>query len=200
MKTTVAQLNADFEFLTELQERSSSVCEFCGADSDLKTLHVAPADFSADTCVLACATCAAQLTGEAELDLHHWRCLQDAIWSESEAVQITSHRLLQQLKDEAWAAALLDQMFLDDDQIAWANAAEEESNNAVVQKDSNGTILLEGDSVSLIKDLEVKGAGFTAKRGTIVKNISLTSNPNHIEGRINGTQLVLLTCFMKKAN
>lgn len=200
MKTTIAQLDTDFKFLTDLQQRSSSACEFCGADADLKTLHIAPADFSADKCVLACATCANQMIGEAELDLNHWRCLQDAIWSEQEAVQIASFRLLQVIKDEAWAAALIDQMYLDDDQIAWAEALNEEASSAVVHKDSNGTVLLDGDSVSLIKDLEVKGAGFTAKRGTVVKNISLTSNPEQIEGRINGTKLVLLTCFMKKAN
>jgi len=52
----------------------------------------------------------------------------------------------------------------------------------------------------LIKDLDVKGAGFTAKRGTAVRNISLTSNPEHIEGRVNGTRIVLLTCFLKKSN
>ena len=50
-----------------------------------------------------------------------------------------------------------------------------------------------------IKDLVVKGANFTAKRGTMVKNISLTSNPEHIEGRVNGTRIVLVSAFMKKA-
>ncbi|MFC1468137.1 PhnA domain-containing protein [Verrucomicrobiota bacterium] len=202
MKATVAQLNTDSKFLAELQERGSSACELCGADSDLKVLHVVPAQISADKCVLACATCTAQLTGETELDLNHWRCLQDAIWSETDAVQVAAYRLLQQIKTEPWAAALLDQMYLDDDLLAWAEALNEESDSAdeIVHKDSNGTILADGDSVSIIKDLEVKGAGFTAKRGTIVKNISLTSNPEHIEGRVNGTKIVLKTCFLKKVN
>ncbi|MGL5800184.1 MAG: PhnA domain-containing protein, partial [Plesiomonas sp.] len=57
----------------------------------------------------------------------------------------------------------------------------------------------DGDSVTLIKDLVVKGANFTAKRGTMVKNITLTSNPEHIEGRVNGVHIVLVAAFLKKA-
>jgi protein PhnA len=53
----------------------------------------------------------------------------------------------------------------------------------------------------LIKDLAVKGAGFTAKRGTTVRNISLVpDNEEHIEGRVNGQQIVILTKFIKKSN
>ena len=54
--------------------------------------------------------------------------------------------------------------------------------------------------MTLIKDLVVKGGGFTAKRGTLVKNIALTSNPKHVEGRVNGTVIVLVAAFLKKAN
>ena len=50
-----------------------------------------------------------------------------------------------------------------------------------------------------MKSGEVKGAGFTAKRGTAVRNISLTENPEQIEGRVNGVKIVLLTCFLKKS-
>jgi protein PhnA len=66
-------------------------------------------------------------------------------------------------------------------------------------RDSNGTILAEGDSVTLIKDLKVKGSSSTLKRGTMVKNIRLTSNNEEIEGRISGNDIVLKTCFLKKA-
>jgi len=52
----------------------------------------------------------------------------------------------------------------------------------------------------LIKDLDVKGAGFTAKRGTVVKNITLTDNPLHIEGRVNGVRIVLVADFLKKVS
>lgn len=66
-------------------------------------------------------------------------------------------------------------------------------------KDSNGNILNEGDTVHLIKDLKVKGSSTTLKRGTVVRNIHLTDNDEEIEGRINKVQMVLKTCFLKKA-
>ena len=62
-------------------------------------------------------------------------------------------------------------------------------------------VLEAGDTVTLIKDLNVKGANFTAKRGTAVRNISLVpDNAEHIEGRVNGQQIVILTQFVKKSN
>lgn len=66
-------------------------------------------------------------------------------------------------------------------------------------KDSNGNILNEGDSVTLIKDLKVKGTSSTLKRGTMVKNIRLTDDEDEIECRIDKVQMVLKTCFLKKA-
>lgn len=67
-------------------------------------------------------------------------------------------------------------------------------------KDSNGNKLAEGDSVSLIKDLPVKGTNITLKRGTVIKNIRLTDNPEEIECRVEKIKgLVLKTCFLKKA-
>jgi protein PhnA len=66
-------------------------------------------------------------------------------------------------------------------------------------KDSNGTLLNEGDSVQLIKDLDVKGTSVTLKRGTIIKNIRLTYNDEEIECRVEKVKgLVLKTCFLKK--
>ncbi|MBC6605284.1 alkylphosphonate utilization protein [Hymenobacter sp. BT188] len=66
-------------------------------------------------------------------------------------------------------------------------------------KDSNGTLLNEGDSVTIIKDLKVKGSSLTLKRGTLVKNIRLTNSPQEIEGRAGGSTMVLKTEFLKKA-
>ena len=65
-------------------------------------------------------------------------------------------------------------------------------------KDSNGNILVEGDSVLTIKDLKVKGFQKDMKRGTLVKNIRLTSNPDEIEGKVDGSVLVLKSAFLKK--
>ena len=66
-------------------------------------------------------------------------------------------------------------------------------------KDSNGTPLAEGDSVTLIKNLKVKGLSLTFKRGTLVKNIRLTNSAAEIEGRAGGSTMVLKTEFLKKA-
>ena len=65
---------------------------------------------------------------------------------------------------------------------------------------SYGVLLNIGDTVTLIKDLNVKGANFTAKRGTAVRGISLVpDNAEHVEGRVNGQKIVILTKFVKKA-
>lgn len=66
-------------------------------------------------------------------------------------------------------------------------------------KDSNGNILAEGDSVTLVKDLKVKGSSTVLKRGTVVKNIRLTDEADEIEGRVNKEMMVLRTEFLKKA-
>ena len=67
-------------------------------------------------------------------------------------------------------------------------------------KDCNGNLLADGDSVTLIKDLKVKGANVTLKRGTVIKGIRLTDDPGEIEGRSDKVKgLVLKTEFVKKA-
>lgn len=67
-------------------------------------------------------------------------------------------------------------------------------------KDCNGNKLADGDTVTLVKDLKVKGANVTLKRGTVVKNIRLTDDPGEIEGRNDKVKgLVLKTEFVKKA-
>jgi protein PhnA len=65
-------------------------------------------------------------------------------------------------------------------------------------KDSNGAILKDGDSAQLIKDLKVKGTSMNMKRGSVVKNIRLTNDPEEIECRDGKSTLVLKTCFLKK--
>ena len=83
----------------------------------------------------------------------------------------------------------------------WAQASGEGQTEDAreLHRDSNGAVLEAGDSVTLIKDLNVKGANFTAKRGTAVRNISLVQdNPEHIEGRVEGQRIVILTQFVKK--
>lgn len=65
-------------------------------------------------------------------------------------------------------------------------------------KDGNGTLLTDGDSVKLVKDLKVKGSSTTLKRGTVVKNIRLTGDAEEIEGKVERTVMVLKTMFVQK--
>ena len=65
--------------------------------------------------------------------------------------------------------------------------------------DSNGNELFEGDAVTLVRNLDVKGAAFTAKQGTLVKNIRLTDDPRYVEGKVNGMVIVLKTIYLKRA-
>ncbi len=73
-----------------------------------------------------------------------------------------------------------------------------ETENNSVPKDSNGTVLTDGDAVTVIKDLKVKGSSMVIKRGTKVKSIRLTDNPEEVDCRIDGSGIVLKTCFLKK--
>jgi len=86
-------------------------------------------------------------------------------------------------------------MYMDEVTTEWAGAMAD----ADVHKDVNGVQLKGGDNVVLIKDLVVKGANFTAKRGTAVRRISLIKdNTDHIQGKINGQTIIIITKFVKK--
>ncbi|WNJ18412.1 alkylphosphonate utilization protein [Pontibacter sp. G13] len=152
-----------------------------------------------DDMIVACQTCRAQLEAPETMDPNHWRCLNDSMWSETPAVQVVAWRVLSRLSGEGWPQELLDMLYLDEETAAWAMSIEDEMEAQVEHKDSNGAKLASGDTVVLIKDLNVKGANFTAKRGTAVRNISLVhDNPDQIEGRVNGQQIVILTQYVKK--
>ncbi|WP_062260765.1 PhnA domain-containing protein [Endozoicomonas arenosclerae] len=183
-----------------LQERSGSKCELCSSNEDL-SIYVVPEspDSSAESHLLLCTTCVDQIDQPNNINANHWRCLNDSMWSQVPAVQVMAWRMLNQLSSEPWAQDLLDMMYLEEEVKEWAEAGLSNDDDSAPTLDSNGTRLEAGDTVTLIKDLDVKGAGFTAKRGTTVKNISLTSNPEHIEGRVNGVRIVLVSKFLKKA-
>ncbi|HFB99332.1 MAG TPA: PhnA protein, partial [Phaeodactylibacter sp.] len=172
-------------------------CELCSATEGLQTYEVSPKE-GEDATVYICATCIEQMENPDKVDANHWRCLNDSMWSEVPAVQVLAHRMLTRLSAEGWAQDLLDMLYLDDDTLAWAKDVEE-IEEKVIHKDSNGAILSAGDTVVLIKDLKVKGANFIAKRGTAVRRISLVAdNAGHIEGKIDGQHIVILTEFVKK--
>lgn len=180
----------------ELKARSGGKCELCGSSEGLGILEVAPSNASAEQSVYVCSTCKEQIENPDKMDETHFNCLNDSMWSEIPAVVVMSYRLLKALGRED----LVDMIYMQDDVKAWADSAVKSTTNNVIVKDSNGVVLNAGDSVIIIKDLEVKGAGFTAKRGTTVRNIAIPQDvADHIEGRVNGTKIYLKTEFLKKA-
>ncbi|MEP4545355.1 MAG: PhnA domain-containing protein [Saccharospirillum sp.] len=189
--------------LTQLETRSGVQCELCKASDSLSVYAVPPNTLeSLDTTLLVCATCRNQIEHPDQLDANHWRCLNDSMWSQEPPVQVMAWRLLHRLIAEGWPKDLLDMLYLDDETLAWAQATGDHlsDDDKVIHRDSNGVVLSAGDTVTLIKDLTVKGANFTAKRGTAVRGISLVAdNAEHIEGRVNGQQIVILTQFVKKS-
>ena len=78
------------------------------------------------------------------------------------------------------------------------DAENAEAAAADVARDSNGAELMDGDAVTVIKDLKVKGSSMVIKRGTKVKSIRLTDNPEEVDCKIDGSSIVLKTCFLKK--
>jgi len=188
---------------SELQIRSDSKCELCSATEQLCGYPVAPYnDESPRHNIVVCDACNDQLTDYDKIEVNHWRCLNDSMWSPVPAVQVVVWRMLSRLKAQGWPQDLLDIMYMEDEVMTWATLVSGDSNEpAIEHKDSNGTFLVAGDTVTLTKDLSVKGTSFTAKRGTAVRNISLVpDNPKQLEGRVNGTQIVILTEFVKRAN
>lgn len=180
----------------DLEARSGGICELCGSSQGLSTFEVSPSDGSAEQSIYVCSTCKEQIENPDKMDEVHFNCLNDSMWSETPAVAVMSYRLLNTLGRQD----LVDMMYMEDDIKAWADSGISANTSNVVVKDSNGVVLNAGDSVVIIKDLEVKGAGFTAKRGTTVRNISIPSDvADHIEGRVNGTKIYLKTEFLKKA-
>jgi protein PhnA len=168
----------------DLLARAGNACEFCGAATDLEAVDFAPAG-----AVLLCPAC----RGEIEVPADHWRCLEGAAWSTEPAVQLAVWRKLATI-DAGWAAEARDGMVLLPEVAGWAEAPA-----TVEHRDSNGALLAQGDTVVLIKDLVVKGANFTAKRGTAVRGIALVpDNAAQIEGRVEGQRIVILTEFVKK--
>lgn len=166
----------------------SKICDLCGSEDELSAYEVAP---KSDT-ITICKTCASSID-EPSSDVNHWHCLSDSMWSENPAVQVMAYRLLTKLGSQD----LLDMMYLEPEVEAWAK----EGIKVAIEptRDANGTILNEGDSVSIIKDLVVKGTGFTAKQGTTVKNIRMVQDdPTHIQGKVNGTTIFIISAFLKK--
>jgi protein PhnA len=184
---------------TQLFDRAESACELCRSSDELAAFEPQPSrSQDLGDRALLCALCKAQCAPDAELDTNHLHCLHESAWSQVAAVQVLAYRLLSRL-NEGWGQELRDQLYIEDEVLEWAKTGLDEGNEEIeLVRDSNGTALNSGDSVTLIKDLDVKGTSFTAKRGTTVKNIRLSDDPGHIEGRVNGVTIMLKIEFLKK--
>ncbi|WP_133407535.1 PhnA domain-containing protein [Parashewanella tropica] len=182
----------------ELTTRCGGKCELCSSESELSVFDVSSSAQS-DTEIALCSVCSEQVARTEGFDVNHLRCLNDSMWSTIPAVQVMSARMLNRLSSETWAQDLKDMLYLDEELQAWVDEEASEDDDDIKHVDCNGAVLNAGDTVVVIKDLNVKGTSFVAKRGTSVRNISLTNNPEHIEGRVNGTRIVILTQYVKKS-
>jgi protein PhnA len=81
----------------------------------------------------------------------------------------------------------------------WPLTGGHEDADDLVIRDSNGTPLVDGDSVLLIKDLKVKGSSTTLKKGTKAKNIRLRDGDHEVDCKIDNVSYMLKACFLKKA-
>lgn len=186
-----------------LQKRSGNVCELSGTTDNLIIYEVPPAqNTGADGSILISEKCYNQIEKKEELDASFWEgILLSSMWSEVPAVQVVSWRMLNRFRNESWASDAIDMMYLEDDNLEWAKATGDHTGDGTIDfhRDSNGNILQNGDSVTLIKDLDVKGSTLNAKIGTSVRNIRLVhDNHEQIEGKIDGQLIVILTKYVKK--
>jgi len=186
----------------QLLDRSENKCELCQSAVPVKLYEVQPqTSKTEDNCMMICDKCLGQVEKTDELDVKHLNCLRTSIWSAVPGVQVLTWRLLNRLKDESWATDCLDMMYMDDETLAWAKAGADDEDSVVddVHKDCNGALLEAGNSVVLIKTLDVKGSSLSAKLGTVVKNIRLVEdNTDQIEGKIEGQTIVILTKYVRK--
>lgn len=181
-----------------LKDRSDSKCEISGVDENLVVYLIEPkTENTPENCILISKKLKDQIDNPETMTANDWRGLSDSMWNENLPVQIVSWRMHARLKNND----MLEMMYLDEDALEWAKATGEadDDEGKIVHKDSNGNVLLDGDSVVLIKDLDVKGATFTAKRGAAVHNIKLVwDDANLIEGRVENQSIFILTQYVKK--
>lgn len=186
-----------------LKKRSGSSCELTGTSENLAAYEVPPAqNIGADSWILISGKCLSQIQRKEPLDELFWKeLLPVSMWSEIPVVQVISWRMLNRFRSESWAADALDMMYLEGENLQWAKASGDHTGerDAEFHKDANGSMLQNGDTVTLIKDLDVKGSSLNAKVGTAVRSIRLVhDNHQQIEGRIEGQAIVILTRFVKK--
>lgn len=185
-----------------LKERSNNQCELCATTTDLVMYEVKPTSTGGvDGTLLGCKSCVSQIENPETTDANFWRCLNDSMWSEFRAVKVVAWRMLNRLKKEGWPQDLLDMLYLEDEDLRFAQATGEhlDESEKIIHRDANGAIIQAGDSVVLIKDLKVKGSSMIAKQGTAVRRVSLDpENAKYLEGKVDGQTIVIITDYVKK--
>ncbi|RZK21445.1 MAG: PhnA protein [Pedobacter sp.] len=186
----------------ELQTRSGNKCELCTSENSLSVYEVPPtSNANSDNSILVCKICLAQIEKTEQINPEHWKVLTETMWSEFAPVQVVAWRMLSRLRNEGWASDSLDILYLEDENLEWAKKTGDHESDGRVEfhQDSNGTRLYEGDTVVLVKTLDVKGSTLSAKLGTVVKNIRLVhDNTAQIEGKVEGQTIVILTKYLRK--
>lgn len=165
-------------------------CQLCGSNKELGDYNLVD-----EYEVMLCRVCREQIEQD-ELDATHFNCLNDAMWSEDSGVKVLSYLLWERLG----RGDMCDMIYLDDKEQSVLEAMKQSKRQDITIKDANGVELKVGDSVVILKDLDVKGAGFVAKRGTTVRNIAIPKDTKgHIEGRVNGVKIYIKSEFVKRA-
>lgn len=189
-------------FEKELIKRSGEKCEMCGSQEECVEFLIPSSPGSKlEHHVWLCELCKNQYSHPEQASETHWRILNETIWSEQANIQVLSWRMLHKLKQYDWAQDLLDIAYLNEEALTWAQASGDHINHDDIEqhKDCFGAVLQSGDNVVLTKTLDVKGATFSAKVGTVVHNIKLVhDNIEQIEGRVNGSMIVILTKYVRK--
>lgn len=181
-----------------LLERCENKCELCAAETALKPFAVAPhTQITVDHAIMLCEACTSQIENPETMDVNHWRCLNDSMWSQVAPVQVMAWRQLKRLSAEGWAVDLLDMMYLEEDVAKWAELGLDE--NIEKPRDVNGVELKKGDDVTVIKDLPIKGSSQVIKQGTVIRGISVNADdPKHVQGKANGQAMYVIAEYCRK--
>ncbi|MBM7036989.1 PhnA domain-containing protein [Vibrio ulleungensis] len=181
-----------------LLERAGSQCELCSSTENIAPFVVSPhTQITVDHAVVLCETCKEQVEDTSNMDVNHWRCLNDSMWSQVPAVQVLAWRQLTHLSSESWAQDALDMMYIEEETAKWAELGMDADNRK--HADCHGAPLAKGDTVTIIKDLPVKGSSMVVKQGTMVRNIGLAQDdPELFSGKVEGQQMWLRCEFCRK--
>lgn len=184
-----------------LLARSQNACELCLVANIPLHAYLVPTrtDEIDDNIVVLCDACMRRIREKRFDDPEYFRFLAGSVWSDTPAVKVLSHRLLSKLPDCPWAEEALAGAYLDEKEWAWSQSEDAALAAQVIHRDANGAVLQHGDNVFLTENLPVKGANFTIAKGTKVSKIRLVAdNADQIEGKIEGTTIVILTKYVRK--